>query len=84
MKKVIVISEECHGTIGVASSFEKAKLFLLESGWLGKGYDVYDTKEGGWCPVTEMFGENWQEEILKQDEDFFDGSFYFREMDFMD
>lgn len=30
MKTIIFISEECHGTIGAASNFYKAKQFLLD------------------------------------------------------
>ena len=84
MKQLMVISEENHGTIGVATNFQKAKEYLLESGWIGEHSDVYDDKNEGWRPVTEMFGENWQEGILAQDEDFFDGMFYFHWIDFMD
>ena len=34
MKQIVFISEECHGAIGAASNFYKAKQFLLESGWV--------------------------------------------------
>ena len=37
MKKVIVISEECHGTIGVASDFEKRNFFFWKVVGLGPG-----------------------------------------------
>lgn len=84
MKKVIVIGEECHGTIGVASDFKKAKLFLLKSGWLGEHTDIWDDEKEEWKSPSELFGENWQEEILAQEKGFFEGTFYFREMDFMD
>jgi hypothetical protein len=84
MKQIVIIGEESHGTIGAASNFYKAKLFLLESGWLGEHTDFWDDKERDWKSPSELFGENWQEEILAQDEGFFEGNFYFREMDFME
>lgn len=84
MKQLICISEENHGVIGVASDFLKAKQFLLETDWVGEHTDFYDEKAGGWKSLPELFGENWQEEFLKQDEDFFDGSFYFHEISFLE
>lgn len=79
MKQIVFIDEECHGIIGAASNFYKAKQFLLESGWVDEL----------WCgymgvPLIEVFGENWQEKFLELSEDDFDGSFYFSEKDFMD
>jgi hypothetical protein len=79
MKKIILISEECHGTIGAASTFEKAKQFLLESGWVDEGFE-YDYG----VPIKETFGENWQEEFMKLKEEDFEGQFYFDEEDFLE
>ena len=79
MRQIVFINEECHGIIGAASSFYKAKQFLLESGWV----DEF------WCgymgmPLVEVFGENWQREFLELSEKDFDGSFYFSEKDFLE
>lgn len=82
MRQVIKITEECHGTIAVASDFMKAKQYLLDSGWVTEYSDGYDEEEGQFVPLKELFGENWQEEFLKQDKDWFDGLFYFYEIDF--
>lgn len=82
MRQVIKITEEYHGTIAVASDFMKAKQYLLDSGWVTEYFDGYDEKEGQFVPLKELFGENWQEEFLKQDKDWFDGLFYFYEIDF--
>lgn len=35
-------------------------------------------------PIKEAFGENWQEEFMKLEEDDFDGQFYFYEKDFLE
>jgi hypothetical protein len=84
MRKIIFIVEECHGTIGAASNFEKAKLFLLESGWVDEGFDYYAPGADSSIPIKEAFGENWQEEFMKLEEDDFDGQFYFYEKDFLE
>lgn len=77
MKSICFISEECHGTIGAASNFEKAKQFLLESGWVDELWCFYPSGEDVGVPIAEYFGENWQEEFMKLTEVDFDGSFYF-------
>lgn len=79
MKQIVFISEECHGTIGAASNFYKAKQFLLRSNWIDEL----------WCgymgtPLIEIFGENWQEKFLELSEEDFDGSFYFSKKDFLE
>ena len=84
MKEVIVIVEECHGAIGVASTFEKAKLFLLEDGWVDEGWFYYAHGDTIGTPISEVFGENWQEEFLKLSEKDFDGSFYFEKQKYLE
>lgn len=85
MKQIVFISEECHGTIGAASNFYKAKQFLLESGWVNEFWEYCPPNSRFYdVPIKEYFGENWQEEFLKLSEEDFDGSFYFSEKDFME
>lgn len=84
MRKIIFIVEECHGTIGAASTFEKAKQFLLESGWVNEWFDYYAPGADFSVPIKDAFGENWQEEFMKLEEDDFDGQFYFYEKDFLE
>lgn len=84
MRKIVFIVEECHGTIGAASSFEKAKQFLLESEWVDEWFDYYAPGADSSIPIKEAFGENWQEEFMKLEEDDFDGQFYFYEKDFLE
>ena len=79
MKQIVFISEECHGTIGAASNFYKAKQFLLESGWVNELWCGYMG-----APLIEIFGVNWQEKFLELSEVDFDGSFYFSKMDFLE
>ena len=79
MKQIVFISEECHGTIGAASNFYKAKQFLLESGWVNELWDGYIG-----APLMEVVGEDWKEKFRELSEDDFDGSFYFSEKDFLE
>lgn len=72
MKQIVFIDEECHGIIGAASNFYKAKQFLLKSGWVNKLWCGYMG-----APLIEIFGENWQEKFLELSEEDLDGSFYF-------
>ena len=44
MKQIVFISEECHGTIGAASNFYKAKQFLLESGWVNELWGILSSR----------------------------------------
>lgn len=81
-RKVVRIIEENHGTIGVASNFNKAKQWILDNDWFNEYSEVHNDETGEWVNVKEFFGENWKEEFLRQNEDFFDGMFYFQKIDF--
>ncbi len=84
MKRIVFISEECHGFIGAASNFYKAKQFLLESGWVDEFWLFYPPGADKCIPIKQYFGENWQEKFLELSEDDFGDSFYFSEMDFLE
>ena len=84
MKQIVFISEEFHGTIGAASTFEKAKQFLLESGWVDELWYFYPPGADVGIPIKDYFGENWQEKFLELSEEDFDGSFYFSWKDYLE
>ena len=84
MKQIVFIIEECHGVIGAASDFYKAKQFLLESGWVDGWFDYYAPGADSSIPIKDAFGENWQEEFMKLERNDFDGQFYFYEKDFLE
>ena len=89
MKSVIMIEEECHGLIGLASSFKSAIIFLIEEKWITGDTCLY--YRNSWDGVAKMttlwdkYGEDWIDEITNwSQEDFeenFDGIFYFSEME---
>ena len=75
--KVWYIEEECHGFIGLASSYEKAVEWLIRSEWLTEG-----TLDNFNLAPTEYWGDNWKE-VMKNDLDEFDlenFGFYLREV----
>lgn len=49
-KKVFIIVEECHGSIGVAISPKSAMRWLIEEGWIDKytQYGIWDKAEKQW------------------------------------
>lgn len=75
--KVWYIEEECHGFIGLASSYEKAIEWLIESGWLTEG--TFDNKV---LTPKIYWGDNWQEVMKKvlDASDLEDFGFYLREV----
>ena len=87
--KIIIISEENHGEIGVATTMKAAFQFLIEHGWLTTKYDLYDEATGAWYTLGDVF-ESKDIEPTKQsilawameyadDWRMWDGAFYFNE-----
>ena len=86
MKKVIVIREDNHGVIGVASTVFSALMFLVETEWLNSQFDYYDEKTDSFKPIIEVFGESWEQtlveiETIDEFNEFFDGSFHLEEFE---
>ena len=79
IEKVIIISEESHGVIGVAIDLKSAIRWLIQTDWINAGTDFWIGDK--WQTVEQLFGENWCEKLVEQPKEFFDGSFYFYERD---
>ena len=85
MSTVVVVSEESHGTIGVATSMTAAKCFLLANNWVTAYTTLYvrereDEDEGHWSFLIDLYGENWKEAYMNFDADHLaDMGFYLRE-----
>ena len=88
--KVIVISEECHGFIGLADTPEHAIDFLMDEDWLNEGTTIpvfnHTTRNWDSVSLTERFGEHWGNTLRSAkncDElnDAFNEGFSFYEMD---
>lgn len=81
MRNVIVVSEENHGTIGVAVDEAAAINLLIAEGWVD---DLWDKEQKKYVYHETLFGryevDNLLDLMLKmyaEDEDCFDGMFYF-------
>ena len=88
--KVIVISEECHGFIGLADTPAHAIDFLMDEDWLNEGTTIpvfnHTTRNWDSVSLTERFGEHWGNTLRSAkncDElnDAFNEGFSFYEMD---
>ena len=82
--KVIIINEENHGMIGVATSKKAAFQFLINRGWLSFSDDYYLFDQ--WVTIEQIFDDNsWEktEESLLEWAMMptlnWDGMFYFDE-----
>lgn len=79
MATVVIVSEESHGTIGVATSMTAAKCFLLANNWV-TAYTTLYVEERGWSFLIDLYGENWKEAYMNFDADLLaDMGFYLRE-----
>ena len=79
--KVWYISEECHGFIGLASSYEKAIEWLIVANWLTES-----TLDENDLTPKDYWGDNWQK-VMKKDLDEYDleaFGFYLREVSVYD
>ena len=68
--KVYLISEESHGHIGVAATHKAALQWLIASGWVGEGNEIWvDDESERWgghsTTLKELYGENWKEKFLQ-------------------
>lgn len=69
-KKVFIIDEECHGSIGVATSPKSAMRWLIEQGWIEEysEYGIWDGEKWEHIPVAEYCEQNgftdWQQWLM--------------------
>ena len=84
--KVITISEECHGFIGVAKDMPSAFKMLVKEHWVNPLTEFYDSNEGSFTletVKTQLEVDTYEEALARlyecETEDYFDGLFYFNE-----
>ena len=87
--KIIIITEENHGNIGVATTMKAAFQFLIDHGWLTTAFDLYDEATGVWYSLGDVFRskdiEPTRQNILAWAMEYADdcrmweGAFYFHE-----
>lgn len=84
-KNVWLISEECHGTIGVATSMLAGKQWLIEIAWVSMNSDVWIPQTDEITTLKNLYGENWEEHFLSFDtEELENMGFYFREIELLE
>ena len=67
MANVILISEENHGTIGVAINEKIAKQWLLDTEWITGYTEVWMPQLQERSFLCDLYGEKWKEEYMKFD-----------------
>lgn len=78
---VWIADEENHGFVCLARTREIAIQHLIKTGWITSRTEFFNNKNNKWEEVENILGKNWKKALEKQDDDFFDGSFYFTEHD---
>lgn len=77
---VILINEEFHGLVDIATDYASAIDCLIVGDWLYGKYLIYDEETESYRPIENILGPNWEEEIMSWDikkfNEFFDGHFY--------
>lgn len=78
--KVIVISEECHGYIGLATNYKAAIDFLVDEKWMSTDIEIYDETIDNFRHLSEVFADfrhYFKNEMTMEDfNNFWDGTFY--------
>lgn len=86
MRDVIIITEENHGTIGVAKDMESAFQYLVNTKWITENTQFFEPNPD--CPdefhylgdIMKDLDRNIIDTLMflwKWDPEYFDGSFYF-------
>ena len=78
--EIVIIHEENHGFIGVATTNKAAKQWLIREGWVNQYSDIYNHDTSKWENLEELYGENWKEVYMNFDkEDMENLGFYLKE-----
>ena len=82
--KVITISEECHGFIGIAKDMPSAFDMLVSEHWVNPQTEFFDSNEGSFTletVKTDLGLDTYEETLARlyecETENYFDGMFYF-------
>ena len=84
--KVITISEECHGFIGIAKDMPSAFEMLVKEHWLNPQTEFFDSNEGSFTletARTQLELDTYEETLARlyecETEDYFNDLFHFYE-----
>lgn len=77
---VILIDEDWHGLVDIATDYASAIDCLIVGDWLNGKYLIYDGKTKSYYSIENILGPDWEEEIMswgvEKFNEFFDGCFY--------
>ena len=83
--KVVTISEDSHGEIGIANNYKNAIKFLIKEGWLENCFPIYNYDMDEWSTPEELYGSDWQATFenweIDMFNDVFEGSFILSEQE---
>lgn len=78
---VIMVSEDNHGTIGIAKNYACAIAFLVRNGWIWRGLEIVK-EDDTITTIYEDLGEDYISVLLEWDIDtferYFEGIFYLK------
>lgn len=79
-KVTYVIYEDNHGFIGIAESLKEAKQWLIDSGWICGGCELWNPQTEDSTPIDELFAD-WRKWLAEEatDEDLENMGFYIHE-----
>lgn len=85
MTNVILISEDNHGTIGVATTTEAAKKWLIETGWVASYSELWMPHLDEAPALFDLYGEKWEEEYMKFDAEQMENlGFFFKKVELIE
>lgn len=67
--EIVVIIEENHGVIGIATNYKAAKQWLIRKGWIDQYSEIYNCDTSKWESLEELYGENWKETYMNFDKE---------------
>ena len=67
--EIVVIVEENHGVIGIATNYKAAKQWLIRKEWVDQYSEIYNHNTSKWESLEELYGENWKETFMNFDKE---------------
>ena len=64
---VVVVREENHGVLTVATDYPSAIHFLVKNGWIDDETEVYDVSNlYSTDTILNLYGKNWREQMMQK------------------
>lgn len=80
--KAILISEDNHGIIGVATTEKAAKKWLIDNGWITGSNKIWNSDINATSALYDLYGDDWKVKYMEFDRDKMeDLGFFLRKID---